>query len=88
MEIWVCLCCGVCLCCSVCCVVRVVVCMVVVVCVCVSRLATKHCVKHCLSNTALNFEAFECDVGARVTILPPSQMQQYDCVSYAVDPFQ
>ena len=32
------------------------------VCVCVSLLATKHCVKHCLSNTALNFEAFECDV--------------------------
>ena len=59
----VCLCCGVCLCCSVCCVVRVVrVHGGGGVCVCVSLLATKHYVKHCLTNTALNFEAFECDL--------------------------
>ena len=27
-----------------------------------SRVATKHSVKHCLTNTASNFEAFECDL--------------------------
>ena len=27
-----------------------------------SRVATEHCVKHCLVNTASNFEAFECDL--------------------------
>ena len=26
----------------------------------ISRVATKHCVKHCLTNTASNFEAFKC----------------------------